>query len=331
MNTEGMLGRCPLDGVENISNKIVAFLRKMLKIKYGNKKPLRIFHTKTIGLVEGELKIEKDDLPDFLRVGLFKQAEPYKVWIRFTNGSPSVTPDNAKAARGMAIKVLGVASSGYLDKDPEGNTQDIILFSNSFFVPGFAKFQLAGVKIAVPHFPEFLGGLFTILLRAFKGSLRFLSLAPIRTPNVLEEMYYSATPYSFGENEVIKWHVKPLKTITTVMPRDPHANFLRNRLISDLSEDAKEEISFALFVQFHKNDKTEPIDDTRVIWRTPFHRVATITIPKQHLDTTERKKKDIELTYSPGHAIMEHTPLGSVNAVRRKVYEILAKERLQHS
>ena len=104
-------------------------------------------------------------------------------------------------------------------------------------------------------------------------------------------------------------------------------DFLGDRLMDDLS---KEEVAFALFVQFSDNKKTEPIDDCRVIWKTHFHQVATIMIPRQDIDTDERRKKDLELTYSPGHAIIEHAPLGSVNMIRRKVYEQLAKERIAH-
>lgn len=329
MNTKEMSGKCPMAKNENISDRILVYIRKILKIKYGNEKPLRIFHAKTIGLVQGELKTEKG-LPESLRVGLFKQEEPYKIWIRFTNGSPKLSKDINKSARGMAIKVLDVKSSRYLDEDPEGNTQDIILFTNRFFTPGVGTLQPAGVKLALPHFPQFLGAVFTILTRALIDGIRFFFSARIRTPNVLEEMYYSATPYSFGENNAIKWHARPLKTITSVMPKDPEKNFLHDRMKRDLSEDAKEEISFALFIQFHENDNTEPIDDTTVIWKTPFRRVATITVPKQNFDTPERQKKDLDLTYSPGHSIIEHAPLGSVNAIRRRVYKVLAKERLEH-
>ena len=86
-----------------------------------------------------------------------------------------------------------------------------------------------------------------------------------------------------------------------------------------------------MFVQFHESEETEPIDDSGIEWKTPFHRVATITIPKQNIDTPERHKKDLDLTYSPGHSMIEHAPLGGVNMIRKKVYKQLAKERLAHS
>lgn len=324
-----MQSGCPMSKIDTYSNKILTYIRKKLIKKYGDKKPLRTFHAKTIGLVEGQLKPEKN-LPDYLREGLFKQVEPYKVWIRFTNGSADITPDKKKAARGMAIKVLDVKSSQHLDEDSEGDTQDIILFTSRMFAPGVGKFQLAGVKLVLGNIPEFISGVVTILINSFKGSLPFLRSARIQIPNVLEEMYYSGTPYSFGANNVIKWHARPLKTITSLMPENPGDNFLRERLIRDLSENAPEEVSFALFVQFHENEHTEPIDDSRIIWKTPFHRVATIMLPKQDLDTPERKQEDINMSFSPGHAIHEHAPLGSVNMVRRKVYKELAEERLRH-
>ena len=319
---------CPMANLDYYSDNILTYIRKKLKQKYPDKKPLRTFHAKTIGLVQAKFKVD-DDLDDSLKVGLFKEVKTYDAWIRFTNGSPDFEPDNHKAARGMAIKIMNVKSSEYLDEDTEGNTQDIILVTSRIFVPGISCLQINGVKAALtkPLAQYFHAA--PVIVTSPKASLAFLK-SVIVSPNILEEMYYSGTPYSFGPNKVIKWHARPLKTITSVMPKHPKDDFLRSRLRTDLSKDAKDEISFALFVQFQESEKTEPIDDSGVEWKTPFHQVATIMIPRQDIDTDERTKKDLELTYSPGHSIIEHAPLGSVNMIRRKVYEQLAKERIAH-
>jgi catalase len=147
---------------------------------------------------------------------------------------------------------------------------------------------------------------------------------------MLEESYYSGTPYSFGEHRIIKWHARPFKTITSLMPEHPKDNFLRDRLIRDLSEDAKDPVAFGLFVQFQENDQAEPIDDSTVDWKTPFCRVATIILPRQHVNTPARGRLDEKMSFSPGNAIVAHAPLGSVNRIRVEVYGEMAKERLNH-
>ncbi|MGZ5134370.1 MAG: hypothetical protein ACXWCG_04440 [Flavitalea sp.] len=316
--------------VDSISNKILRFLRKKLKKKYKDARPGRIFHKKTIGLANAELTINKN-LPEFLKQGLFREEKSYKAWIRFTNGSPDDEPDIKKAARGMAIKILDVGGFEFLDMDPEGNTQDIILFNNPTFTPGLAELQLAGVKAATA------GNLFKsgvaavpIFLRQLRAGIAFLRFARILTPSVLEEIYYSGTPYSFGSGSAIKWRARPLKTLTSIMPKNPSRNYLRDRLKKDLS-DPKEEISFELSIQFCQNPRTEPIDDSTVEWKTKFHPIGTITLPKQNIDTNERQKKSKQLSFCPGHSIKEHAPQGGVNLVRMKVYKILANERLAHT
>jgi hypothetical protein len=112
------------------------------------------------------------------------------------------------------------------------------------------------------------------------------------------------------------------------MPRKPDDDFLQEKLIKDLGIVSNEEIVFALFVQFQEDEVTEPIDDTTIIWNTPFYQVATITLPKQNINTDEIM--EMAISFCPGNAMPEHAPLGSVNMVRKKVYEQLAKERKQH-
>ncbi len=46
---------------------------------------LRQIHSKSHGLLSGEFIIEPN-LPEDLKVGLFKTPQTYPVWIRFSNG-----------------------------------------------------------------------------------------------------------------------------------------------------------------------------------------------------------------------------------------------------
>src|ERR1044072_4500331 len=219
----------------------------------------------------------------------------------------------------MAIKVL--------EANDKGQPQDIILSTSPVFGTATGNQQLTAVKLALGNwFEKLISGL-VLFFTGGAGLIRFFRTFS-KTPNVLEEVYYSGTPYLFGDKKAIKWHVRPLKTITSTMPRKPADNFLRQRLIQDIQH-PKEEISFALFVQFQTNNEKEPIDDATVKWRSPFYKVAIITIPRQEIDTDERYEEDARMSFSPGNAIHEHAPLGSINMIRKKVYEQMAKDRLK--
>jgi hypothetical protein len=329
MIPEEMTSGCPMANLNDISQKVIAYIRGILKKKYGEDPPRRAFHTKTIGLVKATLEVDKN-LRKELRVGLFREERTYDVWIRFSNANAGIKKDNKKGLRGMAIKVLQANGASSPDKNDNGHTQDIILSTSPIFGTARGAQQPNAVKLPLGNtLDKIISGaviLFTAPFSAFAFTRTFF-----KTPNVLEEMYYSGTPYLFGDKNAIKWHVKPLKTITSSMPRKPAFNFLRDRLIKDLKypKDPKETISFALFVQFQTNKEKEPIDDATVVWKTPFHRVATITLPYQDIDTKERHAEDERISFSPGNAIPEHAPLGSINMVRKKVYEQLARERIK--
>jgi catalase len=325
MIPEEMTSGCPMANLNDVSQKVIAYIRGILTKKYGNQ-PHKAFHKKTIGLVEAKLVVE-ENLPEELQVGLFQKDRTYNAWIRFSNASPGIKKDKGRSVRGMAIKVLQADGQSGPDKNDTGPVQDIILSTSKIFGSPTAAHQLNAVKLVLGNFIEKIISFLVIIFTTPLNALAFFR-SFINTPNVLEEMYYSGTPYRYGETNAIKWHVQPLKTITSSMPRKPTRDFLRDRLIKDLKY-PKEPIAFALFVQFQENKDKEPIDDATVIWKTKFIRVGTITLPKQDIDTDDRHKKDKQMSFSPGNALPEHAPLGSINMVRKKVYEQLARERIK--
>jgi hypothetical protein len=320
-----IMSKCPMAKIESISDRIINYIRKKLKKKYGNDIPLRGFHAKSIGLVEASLEV--DNLPPELSVGLFRQPGIYEAWIRFTNGSPNITADGNKAARGMAIKITGNKTTVLSDSEPEVKEQDIILLSSRTFYPATCKSQMSGVRAAVGNKLEVILNALKLVILSPAKAFRFLNSRVI-TPNILEETYHSCTPYSFGDCKPIKWAARPLKIITDIMPEQPGENFLRQRLIRDLSQESKQAVAFELLVQFQQSEDKEPIDDSAIIWTGKFHKVATLKIPVQELDNPERINRDNQTSFCPGHTIKEHAPLGAVNLIRSQVYKALALERI---
>ena len=314
---------CPFSTVASRSNQIIYYILKRLARRFRCKTPTRAFHAKTIGLAEATFKVEgsvDDTLPAHLQVGIFATpGKKYQAWVRFTNGSGSLNSDAKKDARGMAIKIINDQPDQVSWKE-----HDIIMFNVPIFIPAKAAWQLMGVKSVLGSFFQFVIFGTLLVLRFFPKSIWFLKNVRIRTPNVLEECYFSATPFSYG-TKAIKWHARPLKLISDTMPEHPSENFLRERLANDL---IYKKVSFALYVQFQENERSEPIEDTGVEWKTQFQKVATITLIPQDILTDERTHKDFVTSYSPGCTHPDHKPLGEINQLRQRVYEHLAKKRI---
>jgi hypothetical protein len=308
--------------------KVIGYLLRKVRKLYGDRRPRRIFHAKSIGLVEAELIVAAGLEPE-LQIGLFAAPGKYTAWIRFTNGSKTVSPDGEKTVRGMAIKILGVEGTPCTHATQPG-MQDLVLSTSRTFSPGSGPYALSGVTAALGTGLAKAAGAVRVFLRYFSGSILFIRKASIQTPDILEENYYSGTPYAFG-SRAVKWYARPIKTITSVMPEHPAPDFLHTRLMQALAKKAGEKVrdpvGFDLFVQFQHDEHTEPIDDSTVVWRTPFKKVARINIPPQQIDGPERERLDLTMSFCPGNALLDHQPLGTINRVRVDAYRAMAKDR----
>jgi hypothetical protein len=60
---------------------------------------------------------------------------------------------------------------------------------------------------------------------------------------------------------------------------------------------------------------------------SPFHKVATVTIPKQAFDLPAQDAFCENLSFSPWHARTDQRPLGVVNRVRKVVYDTVSRVR----
>ncbi|RYY13367.1 MAG: hypothetical protein EOO04_32020 [Chitinophagaceae bacterium] len=317
--------KCPMSKIDNTSKTILTYIRKRLKQKYGEDRPLRAVHAKSIGLVNAFIDVEK--LSPELSIGLFRTPGRYDAFIRFTNGSPRIGADNKRSTKGMAIRIFPTGNRKLSDDEPAIAHQDIVLLTSQGFYPESYDLQLSGIITAIGKKVQSIANAFILsVISPFKAFRFFIGL--LKTPNVLEETFYSCTPYKYGNKSIIKWAARPLKPVISIMPGKPGDNYLREKLIEDLSLDSRDEVAFELLVQFQESKTKEPIENTAVIWKTPFHRVAKITIPPQYIDTIERGQLDLNTYFCPGNAIKEHAPLGSVNMIRSQVYSALGKERI---
>ncbi|WP_392531928.1 catalase family protein [Nostoc sp. C117] len=285
---------------------------------------LRQIHTKSHGLLSGEFIIEPN-LPEDLRVGLFKTPKTYPVWIRFSNGGSPKTrgqfnSDSQPDVRGIAIKVMNVDGQKVLDD--EEKTQDFILNNHPTFlaknVRDYADLPKLSTEELSPERKQELNYIIKIL-----GEINSKKVG-----NPLLIQYWSMAPFKFG-SRIVKLSVKSQQREQPPEILPESENYLREAIVKYLTEEGRE-ASFDFFIQFYVDDEKTPIEDHIHEWQeadSPFIKVATVRIPSQKFDFEERKRLDEGILFSPWHTLLEHEPVGSVNLSRKRLYSELAKHR----
>jgi catalase len=102
---------------------------------------LRDQYPKSHGYLQGELIVE-EDIPENMKVGVFKEPKIYPIWIRFSNGGSDrdqktgdFVPDTVGDVRGMAIKLIDVEGEMVLPEPEHKGEQDFVLMNNpTFFI-----------------------------------------------------------------------------------------------------------------------------------------------------------------------------------------------------
>lgn len=285
---------------------------------------LRQLHPKSHGLVWGEFIVE-ENLPEPIRVGVFKHQRSYPVWIRFSNAGgleerEKFVSDREPNARGMAIKLMDVEGEKVLDD--EKKTQDFVLINSSIFflrdLQGYA--DLAKVQRGELD-PASMQYAFDILAK--------INAQSVSSP--LSIQYWSTTPYQLG-NQAIKFSVRPHPENEVSHSPTDSENYLHEAIVNHLTTEGKD-VYFDFLVQLYVDDEKTPVEDSTIEWQeadSPFVKAATIKIPSQVFDTEARKRLDEGLSFTPWHTLPEHQPLGSVNLARKKVYQETTRYRREH-
>jgi hypothetical protein len=295
--------------------EFIAFLKAASAARHPTGEIRRFNQGRHSGCVEAEFTVVTG-LADDLKVGLFHQPRSYHAWIRFANAASA--SDREKDVRGMSIKVRGVRGQNLT---PGSDEQDFVLNSHPVMM--------------VPGPREFLELLRAVEAGGFKRTMYFLShpraariaFASRQHPSShLDISYWSTTPYQFGRGRAVKYIVRP---VSHAHPRTPALtdHYLHDELKLRLS---MEDIAFDFYVQFQTNPRTMPIEDASVEWSerdSPYVRVAEVRIPRQSIDAAGREQACERTPFNPWHCLAEHQPLGSMNRVRREVYQAMQQVR----
>lgn len=342
-------GEAPREVSENVDPNelyyvpsIIASARKLVDDVQEKSGPTyrRDAHAKAHGCVTATFTV-RDDLPEALRTGVFVPGREYKAWIRFSNGNAALQPDDAKDARGMAVKLMGVEGERLLPSPPGAPplaTQDFLMINHPVFFnrdvaeyEGFIRYQADGSQFG--YFFRDANPMDWQLRELVIGS-RLLG----RISSPLQTQYHSMTAYALGVDADSATAPPPYRhamkysarSCTAKLPgkvdrKDP--DYLRRILAEHLD---RQEGCFDFLVQVQDPDKNMPIEDPTVQWKTadaPFQKVASIRIPVQDFDTPERNRFCEDLSFTPWHGHVDHRPLGGLNRIRKAVYEEIAVYR----
>jgi hypothetical protein len=152
--------------------------------------------------------------------------------------------------------------------------------------------------------------------------------------NALGIQYFSAAPFLFGPDQVMKFSAKPCAEVPpSQSPSKPRPeNYLCDALIETMSKNGALHFDFMLQVRRKDDDfgnDNEFIENASSKWDDDFITVAKITIPmpQPEVDSNENKAHCEQLAFTPWHSRVEHQPIGSINRLRKDVYAASAKHR----
>jgi hypothetical protein len=96
---------------------------------------------------------------------------------------------------------------------------------------------------------------------------------------------------------------------------------------------SKQAARYMLRAQFVSDLKQQPVEDASTSWDeffSPWHDLAVLEFPPQETYSDKRRTWwDEKIALSPFNGLVAHTPLGSVNRLRKRVYEASRKYRAQ--
>lgn len=303
---------------------------------------VRDAHAKSHGILVGKLRVH-GDLPSELAQGLFAQEGEHPVIARFSTAPGDIVSDGIGSALGMAIKVLEVDGPKVLPGAPQPRTQDFLLVNHPTISSGdvhtYRRDQ--AVLLQTSKAPEAVQLAATAVLRGAANVLRGVGVdrtggpAGQAKPHVhpLGETYWSQGAIRYGDH-VAKVSAAPVSENLTALTGE-HVSVRDASAYRELTTAffAKERGVWELRVQLATDLDTTPVEDASVRWPedvTPYRTVATLTIePQDPSSPARRVYGDDELSFNPWHCLVEHRPLGSIQRVRRPVYDDSTSYRSQ--
>lgn len=304
---------------------------------------IRDAHAKSCAILYGELTVDAD-LPEEYRQGMFATAgKTYPVIARISATSGAIRSDRVRGVRGLGLKVLGVESADRAHADfLTDNNQDFVFVTEpEFLFKDAADYAKGGMRTAkiLARMPDAVMISANTLLRGARNVADALGkqlppkLRVFSEPNhhPLGQTFYTAAPVRYGKY-IAKLSVSPLSAEVVALRKqtvpsdgfDAASSAVKKHFDSHGAE-------YAVSAQLCTDTTEMPIEDATKPWsekKSPYVQVGVIRYPRQTAYSDAlREFGDDKLTFNSWRGIIEHTPLGSINRLKLRVYAASSKFR----
>lgn len=318
-----------LPGEEEALGNIIASMGAYMRRKYRPGEFQRVGNTKTHGLVHAEVEI-RDDLPEELRRGVFREPVTFPAWVRFSGPGPDSPADiDDVGFMSMTVKLMGVPGPKLLED--ERHTQDFLTVTTPTFVSPTVvenqrlhpqSFNLTPLWYFFdPRRPHLLDFLMQALWTETQTS-------------PLEAQYWSCVPFLHGQGRAMQYSFRPRskeRSRVPNLPGRPPDHYLRLNMAATL---ATRDWLFDMLIQVQTDAHAMPVENAGVRWParlSPWIPAATVRIPRQRFNSPEQNAFVERLSWNPWHCVPEHRPLGNLNRTRRRMYEVLSALRFEQN
>jgi len=328
----------PISNEEKLINDIISLIHRVQSHNFSmHRHGFRGTHVKTQGVVKGELTI-LPDLPDELAQGLCSPANQKlnggkrDLVLRYANEPSFLQDDRAPGPRGCGLKIFGVTGDFLDPMGEKAHTQDMT-FNNAPIL------ELTDLPTTVE--------IFQIRERNFRTPEKIseevkkrddaeLQMAPTQLPNhhFLGYTMYSQSAYRWGPY-VAKYALFPTGKLQEELSKrnqisdqsDPeqHSMWLREYF-------QEHDATYDLRIQLCKDLKEQPVEKCSMEWeqdKFPFKTVAQLVFPRgqDSFDSARRTFWEDKMKLNIWYGLRDHQPLGSVNRLRKRLYQESQKFR----
>lgn len=301
---------------------------------------VRDAHAKSHAILVGELRV-LPDLAEHLRQGIF--ADPgrtYPLVARLSTTSGVIRSDQVRGVRGLALKVIGVTGDRVDSNFPEPNQDFVFVTEPEFPFKDAIDYSNAGMRSAklLARVSDRGMRVLNIVLRAANRLLRVVRAElPLKyrifageNTQTLGIPFYTAAPIQFGKY-VAKLRVEPLSESVKALEGKTVAGGTEAHTDAVVEFFSHNDAEYLVSAQLRTSGEDMPIEDATKPWSeqaSPYQPVATIAYPRQNPYSPQRRIfGDDVLSFNSWRAIVEHRPLGSINRLKKEVYEASSKYR----
>ncbi|KAF2030889.1 heme-dependent catalase [Setomelanomma holmii] len=289
----------------------------------------RATHVKSQGFVKGKLTV-LPDLPNHLQQGLFKTpGKTYDVAARYANEPVFLQADQEPSPRGLGLRVFGVEGQRLAGADQDATTQDWFFNNAPMIELTDIDTCLEIMELREKYFdsPTKLAAATKLRTDAIKQS------APGMLPNtnMISHSFFTQSAFRYGQ---YYGHLALFPVLDDMTSRaekvksSDSRETLRDWLVEYFTNHGAK---YEFKIQLGTSPEHHPTEDGSVVWdeaTAPYQTIATIEFPPQDALTAERRTFwEDRMKLSPWDALAEHQPLGSINRLRKIVYDMSRKKR----